>query len=189
MDLHQILLAATEVVQEAAETTAHAEESSGILGTLGINWKLFLAQLFNFAIVLFVFWKWIFGPISSSLIARQDKIEKSLQNAEMIEKEKRQLATDKIEEMRVVRQEAEKIIKSATDTAKKMKEEIITEAQSQSSKMMEQTKAQMVMEKQTMLKEVKQDVAGLVVEAAEKILREKLDSKKDHELIMKAIKK
>ncbi|MBX4188293.1 MAG: hypothetical protein KW793_04140, partial [Candidatus Doudnabacteria bacterium] len=72
MDIHQIILAVTETaqqvqnsipdasqgIQSAAEAGAH-KNSSGVLGTLGINWKLFLAQLINFSIVLFVFWKWV----------------------------------------------------------------------------------------------------------------------------------
>ena len=39
-----------------------------------------------------------------------------------------------------------------------------------------------------MIKEVKQEVATLVVAASEKILRAKLDSKKDQELISESIR-
>jgi F0F1-type ATP synthase membrane subunit b/b' len=43
-------------------------------------------------------------------------------------------------------------------------------------------------EKVQTLKEIKQDVATLVVAASEKILRGKLDQKKDHELITESIR-
>ncbi len=196
MDLHQIIVSVIQLAQEnsehiapVVESAAHAKESDSVLGTLGINWKLFLAQLVNFSIVLFIFWKWIVKPLGKTLTDRQEKIESGLKNAELIEQEKAHLVTQKLEEMRQARVEAERVIKSATDTANKMKQEIINEAQAQSSRMMEQTKSQMEQEKQNMLKEVHQEVATLVVAASEKILRGKLDMKKDNELIKDSIAK
>ncbi|HYE22217.1 MAG TPA: F0F1 ATP synthase subunit B [Verrucomicrobiae bacterium] len=202
MDLYQILVAATEAVQNAAEQlphaaetiqtaatdAAHSEESGGIIGTLGINWKLFLAQLVNFGIVLFVFWKWIVKPLGKTLSDRQEKIEAGLKNAETTERERKEFETWKAQEMKKTRNEAEEIIKSATDTAGKMKQEILGEAQKQSEKMMEQTKLSIESEKTKMLKEVKEEVASMVVIATEKIIRHKLDPKKDHDLINQSLK-
>src|SRR3989338_4615733 len=114
LDVSQIILAATEVVGEAA---ARSEESSSVLGTLGINWKLFLAQLFNFGIVLFVFWKWVVKPLGATLTKRQERIEAGLNNADRMDEEKKKFEEWKLAEMKKVRGEADHILRTTTDTA------------------------------------------------------------------------
>lgn len=200
MDLHHLILAATEAVQEvhnalpiAAETaveTGHAAEeaASGPIGTLGINWKLFLAQLVNFGIVLFIFWKWVVKPLGKTLTDRQNKIESGLKNAAYMEDEKKKFEEWKSDEMKKVRTEAEKVLKTATDTAEKIKQETVTTAHDQANKMIEQAKSAIDQEKSQMLKDVKSSVAELVVMASEKILKAKLDGKKDHELVSESVK-
>lgn len=183
IDIHHIILSATEAV--GATST---EQSGGVLGTLGINWKSFIAQLVNFSIVLFVFWKWIVKPLGKTLTDRQTKIESGLKNAEYMEDEKKKFEEWKSAEMQKVRQDSEKVLKSASEIAEKIKQETIATAQSQSGKMIEQAKTAIEQEKVQMLREVKSSVAELVVAVSEKILRSKLDGKKDDELIQDALK-
>jgi len=184
MDIHSIFMAATEA---ATQSAAH-QAPGGVLGTLGINWKLFLAQLVNFGIVLFVFWRWIVKPLGTTLTKRQERIEEGLKNAELTEAEKKKFEEWKIAEMKKVRNEADHILRTTTDTANKIKQETIVEAQHQANKVLDQAKANIESEKNQMLKEVKQEIATLVVTASEKILRQKLDEKKDRELINESLK-
>ncbi|MEJ0021158.1 MAG: F0F1 ATP synthase subunit B [Candidatus Doudnabacteria bacterium] len=159
-----------------------------VLGTLGIDWKLFLAQLVNFAIVLFVFWKWVVKPLGATLTKRTEKIEQGLKNAEHMEAEKKKFEEWKTSEMKKVRSEADHILRTTTDTANKIKQETIVEAQNQANKVLEQAKSNIESEKVQMMKEAKTELATLVVAASEKILRGKLDPKKDHELIEGSMK-
>jgi F-type H+-transporting ATPase subunit b len=190
MEIQDLILFAAEAVQTAAEGTGDAAQAadSGVLGTLGINWKLFLAQLINFAVVLFIFWRWIAKPLTKALIARQERIESGLKNADLIEREKKSFEDWKGLEMKKVRNEAENILKSTTETATKLKQDILNEAHAQSAKVIEQAKSQVELEKTRMIKEVKEEIATLVVIASEKILKAKLDPKKDQNLIEESIK-
>lgn len=163
-------------------------EQHSVLGTLGINWKLFIAQLVNFGIVLFIFWKWIVKPLGTTLTKRQERIEEGLKNADRMDEEKRKFEEWKQSEMKKVRNEADHILRTTTDTANQVKQETIVEAQKQASKMMEQAKASMESEKNQMMKEAKQELATLVVAASEKILRGKLDPKKDQDLINESVR-
>ena len=163
MDITQVIAVATEVAQEASSAE---EASGGVLGTLGINWKLFLAQLVNFSVVLFVIWKWVVGPLGKTLTKRQEKIEAGLKNAEEMRVERGKFAEQKLDEMKRVRHEADDVLRTATDTATKMKQEIIADAHKQSDKMLKQVQANMEMEKEQMLKEVRSEVATLVVLAS-----------------------
>jgi F-type H+-transporting ATPase subunit b len=189
MDLHNILLAATEAVQTAADATHSAEEASGgPLGTLGVNWKLFLAQLVNFGIVLFVFWKWVVKPLGKTLTDRQEKIESGLKNATYIEEEKLKFMDWKTSEMQKVRVDSEKVLKMATDTSEKIKQETVSAAQNQANKIIEQAKQAIENEKEKMLREVKSSVAELVVAASEKIIKAKLDTTADKHLVSESLK-
>ena len=160
-----------------------------VLGTLGINWKLFLAQLINFGIVLFIFWKWVVGPLGKTLTDRQNRIEEGLKNADLMQSEKKKFEEWKLAEMKKVRNEADKILRTTTDTANQVKQDTIVDAQKQAAKVLEQAKASIESEKVQMMKEARQDLATLVVAASEKILRNKLDVRKDHELINESMKK
>lgn len=159
-----------------------------VLGTLGINWKLFLAQLVNFGIVLFIFWKWVVKPLGKTLTDRTEKIEQGLKNAEYTDSEKKKFEDWKIHEMKKVRTEADHVLRTTTDMANKIKQETIVEAQVQANKVLDQAKTSIESEKVQMLKEVKHEIATLVVAASEKILRTKLDPKKDQELINDSVK-
>lgn len=180
MDLSQIIIAATEVVAET--------HNESVLGTLGINWKLFLAQLVNFGIVLFVFWKWVVKPLGATLTRRQERIEAGLKNAEHMDVARKEFEEWKVGEMKKVRNEADHILRITTDTANKIKQETIVEAQNQATKLLQQAKSNIESEKNQMMKEAKEELSTLIVAASEKILRHKLDPKKDHELITQSMK-
>ncbi len=172
------------LIISAAEETAN----QGVLGTLGINWKLFIAQLINFSIVLFIFWRWVVKPLGKALNERQARIESGVKNADLMEKEKAEFDVWKKEEMQKARVEADRIIKSAAETADKVKAETIAEAHAQAGKLIEQTKASLVQEKDSAMREIRQEVATLVVAASEKILRTKINDKKDQEFITETLK-
>src|SRR5574340_228833 len=90
-------------VAYAAEEAASEASNQGLAGTLGINWKLFIAQLVNFGIILAVLWKWVFIPVAKNLAARTEKIEKSLNDADRIAREKEEFAKWREAEMTKVR--------------------------------------------------------------------------------------
>jgi F-type H+-transporting ATPase subunit b len=174
----------TQIFFSATEEVA----KQSVLGTLGIDWKLFLAQLVNFSIVLYVFWRWVVKPLGKTLTDRQHRIESGLKNADYMEAEKKRFEEWKAEQMKKVRVEADHVLRTTNDTANKIKQDTIVEAQKQAATLLVQAKASIESEKVQTLKEIKQDVATLVVAASEKILRSKLDQKKDHELIENAVK-
>ena len=57
-----------ELVQAVVEAAPHAEAAKeSVLGALGVNWKLFIAQLLNFSVVLFIMWKWVYTPLLKAI--------------------------------------------------------------------------------------------------------------------------
>ncbi|MFC1644732.1 F0F1 ATP synthase subunit B [Patescibacteria group bacterium] len=158
-----------------------------LINALGLNWKILIAQLINFAVLLFVLYKFAYNPILKMLDDRKDKIEKGIKDAES--------ATDKLveierKEKKVLidaRKEAQKIISTAEDMAKRNKEDIMEEAKNQSQGILDKTKKIIEQEKSQMMSEVKKEVIELVYAATQKITEEKINEESDKKIIESVI--
>jgi len=159
-----------------------------LLGNLGINGKLLIAQIINFLILLFVLYKFAYGPILKMLEERTNKIEKGLKDADESHKKLAEIVQKEKEVMAEARKEAQAIIVKAEEQAKKNKEDIITESKTQSEKILADAQKKIEEEKNKMMVEVKGEIANLVVLATEKMIGEKMDTAKDKELIEKSIR-
>jgi F-type H+-transporting ATPase subunit b len=182
---HGVMIAhAAEAVAEGAK----AEADTGVLGMFGLNWKLFLAQLVNFGIVLFVLWKWVFKPVTKGLSDRTAKIEGSLQEAERIAKDRETFESWKQGEISTVRTEASAIITQAKQAAETLKAETLKITTEEQARLIEQTKERMAQEKTAMIESAKSELADIVVQATSTILKAKIDPAKDKQLIADALK-
>ncbi len=166
---------------------AHAAEASGAasgpVALFGLNWKLFLAQLFNFIVILLVLWRWVFKPLGAKLEERSANIEKSLKNSEEIKQQLQATEHFRKAEMEKVHEQADRIIMKAHQAALQTKAEILAEAKKSGEKLLVQAQKELASEKNKMLAEVREEAATLIVTATEKIIRQKLNSEKDKELI------
>ena len=158
------------------------------VATLGLNWKLFLAQAVNFAVVVFVLWRWVFRPVAGALEARRQRIEGSVKKAAEIEDRLTALSAEETAKLKAARAEGERLITEASEAAAAAKAETIAAAKTEAEKVMRQALAAVAAEKDKALREIRAEVAELVVLGTEKILRAKLDEKKDRELIENALK-
>ena len=62
----------------------------GLIYALGIDGRILLAQLFNFAILVFILWRFAYKPVLNILEERRLKVEKSLDDAEAATKRLKQ---------------------------------------------------------------------------------------------------
>jgi F-type H+-transporting ATPase subunit b len=158
-----------------------------LIKTFHIETNLLLAQIVNFAIVLFVLYKFAYGPILKTLNDRTKKIEKGLRDAEETQKKLQEMTQKEKEMLANAKKEAQEIIKKSEEEAKKNAEMIVAEAKVKTEKAVAEAKNMIEQEKNKMISEVKADLAELVVVAVGKVLGEKLDASKDRELIEKSL--
>lgn len=159
-----------------------------LLTKLGIDWKLLLAQIINFLVLLFVLHRFLYKPVIKMLEDREQKIEKSLKQTEEIEKN---LFASEAEKMKIIseaRNEAGKIILESKEMSEKIREDLANRAKLEAAAILEEGKKMLAQDKEAMFKELKSEVADIVKSAAEKLLREKLDSEKDRKLINSSLK-
>ncbi|OGI25659.1 MAG: ATP synthase F0 subunit B [Candidatus Moranbacteria bacterium RBG_13_45_13] len=161
---------------------------SELLSKLGIDWKLLIAQIVNFLVLLFVLYKFAYGPILAMLEKRQKKIEKGLKDAEEAHKKLEESEEKQKGVLKHVRTEAKDIVEKARVQAEKGKSEIAAEAKAQAEKIITGAKAEIAREKEKTIGEIKSEIGGLVAMAAEKIIGEKMDEEKDNKLIEESLK-
>lgn len=175
----------SQEVQLAVEAT----EAVGGIGTLGINLKIFLAQLFNFAIVLLVMWKWAYKPIVKLLEERQEKIEKSVKQAREIEKRVVEIEKEQKTVIATAKTEAAKILDDVRATAEDRKKALLEKAKEEVKAVVVQGKLQFQAEKSQMIQDAREEIAKIAVEAARKILQESVDEKQAQKLAESVVDK
>lgn len=176
-------------VYAAEEVQTTTAEDSGPLSALGINSTLFLFQLVNFAIVAVIIWFLILKPLTKKMTERQKMIDDSIENSKKIQdnlQKSEKTYQDRIDTAKV---EANKIIEKSGVEAEKVGAEMKLKAKTEIEGLVEQAKRNIRIEKDEMVAELKQHTAEVVVAALEKLLSEKVDSKKDREIIEEMVKK
>ena len=159
-----------------------------LIETFHIDIKLLIAQVINFAIVFGVLYFFALKPLLKVMGDRTKKIEKSVDDAKKIEEKLSKTDEEYNKAIGKAKKEANIIMEKANVMAEEKREELIKKARTEIGQIINKEKEQMQTEKAKTLKEIKKEVADLVVVSLEKILEEKVDGKKDGELIRKMVK-
>lgn len=130
----------------------------------------------TFVIVLLLLRKFAWKPILEGLRQREDFIDESIRAAENAKAEMAKLKAENEVLLDQARAEREKIIREANVAAKNLIEEAKGEAQKQAQRQLDDARIAINTEKQAALAEVKQQVAQLSLEIAEKLLRRELSN-------------
>jgi F-type H+-transporting ATPase subunit b len=170
------------------EETKQIAESAGALGALGVDGKLFLAQLVNFGVVLFVMWKWVYTPLLKVMDERTAKIEKGLKDAEDSAAALRIAGEEKDRIVAEARAKAKGIIEEANATGEAARQDAVRKAKEEVERVVAQGKERLQSEKQAMLDGAKQELAGLVALATERVVGDAIDAAGDDKLIRAALK-
>ncbi|MDH5474450.1 MAG: F0F1 ATP synthase subunit B [Cyclobacteriaceae bacterium] len=139
---------------------------------------LFFVQAFIFLVLILILRKVAWRPILDALQIREDSIQEALDAAENAKKDIEKLQSKNEKLLDEARLERDVILKEAREASNKMKEETKEEVSKISEKMIEDARAAIITEKHAALSEVKNQVATLSLEIAEKLLRATLKDEK-----------
>jgi F-type H+-transporting ATPase subunit b len=144
-----------------------------ILHAFGINGKLIVVQIVNFAILAGVLTYFLYTPILKLLNDREAKIKKGVEDAEKAEEALAQADTEKKTIVSLAHKEAEEIGARAKTHADVKAGEIVSEAQEKAVQVLANATARGEELKAQAKKESEAEIAKLAMLAAEKVLREK----------------
>ena len=159
-----------------------------ILNEFGINWKLLIAQMINFTILLFVLKIILYKPILKMLEDRKNRIAEAEENAASIEKRLEKIEKEREKTISKASDEATKLLEEAT----KSSSEIITEAHEKAALDIEQVivkaKDQIAQDREKMRSEIRTELADLVATAMTTIYEKKLTKADQEEIIKNTLK-
>jgi len=173
---------------EPIESEVGEAQDGGVAASLGLNGQLFAFQLLNFVIVAAIVWFLILKPLTKKLEERKNLIDESLDKAKQVDANL-QMAEQRFQErIDEAKAEASKIVEKAFGEGEKLTVEMKKRAQKEIEMVVDQARRNIKIEKEEMVASLKQETVNLIVAALEKILSEKVDGKKDKELIEETIK-
>jgi F-type H+-transporting ATPase subunit b len=140
-------------------------------------------QLIVFLGLLFILSKYAWKPIAGMLKEREEGIEKALQAAEAAKEEMAKLKATNEQLLIEARKEREKILADAQNAANQIIAEAKEKATVQANQIVAQAHASIEREKAATLADIKNQVAVLSLQIAEKILRKELAEKKEQEVL------
>ena len=137
-----------------------------------------------FLILLALLYKFAWKPILGAVNQRNKNIKDALNSAEQARKEIAKLKSENELVMKEARIERDKILKEARELKDKMVAESKDLAKTEADKIIAQAKVSIDSEKRAAINEIKNTVASLSVEIAEKVLvRELTDRNEQNKLI------
>jgi len=159
-----------------------------LVSTFHLDIKLLLAQMVNFAIVVGVLYWFAFKPLLKTMGERSSKIEQGLKEAEEIGSRLNETKAEQAEILKQAKIDASALLEDARTLAEDKKNQMVGKAKEEIGKLIMEEKAKIQEAKDKTLAEIKSEVTDLVIMVAEKVLKEKVNTKTDNEIIAKALK-
>jgi F-type H+-transporting ATPase subunit b len=146
------------------------------MGLVSPNPGTLFWMLLIFSIVFYILKRFAWKPILNALKERENSIREALNSADEARKQIEDLKADQDRLRANAVKEKELILKDARDIKDRILAEAKEKAQLEGAKMITQVREQIENEKLSALNDIRQQVADLSVQIAEKILQEKLKS-------------
>lgn len=150
---------------------------------LGLNLGTFLFYLLNFTALLIVLGAWLYRPVLNALDERRRKIAQGLADARVAAEARAQAEEQAQHVLILAQQEAARKLHEATVTAEKAAQEARAGAEKEIAAMRTAARAETEAERNRILADVRGEVAALALAAAQKLVGEALDEKRQRALI------
>ena len=137
-------------------------------------------QLINLLILMVAFKKFLFKPVMAILEKRRAEIEGHYEEAEKAENDAKTMEADYEEKMAGAREEADRVIRTATESANAMSQSIVSDAREQAGQIKRRAESEIEMERRKAFDEVKGELSGIALDIAQQVIEREV-KEKDHE--------
>lgn len=142
----------------------------------------------SFSILLYILAKFAWKPILKGLKERESSIDEALNAANRAKEEMKMLKADNEQLLKEAKEERDEILKAARKVKEKIIEDAKVRASSEADRIVESAKDRIHFEKMAALTDLKNQLATLSIEIAEKVLKEELaDKERQKKLVSKLV--
>ncbi len=150
---------------------------------LGINLGYLIVQIINFAILLVVLRAWVYKPLMGMMQKRHEAIEKGLEDARVAAEARENAEKDAAAIITEAQSKTAQMIREATEKAESANREIKASSEAELAKARESALAEIAIERDRLLSDLRGQVTTLAIAAAQKLIGEALDEKRQHALV------
>ena len=148
----------------------------------------FLAQICNLMIQLVIFKKLLLNPVKKVIAERKAKADSQIADAEKLRTEAEAMKAEYEQNLQNARTEANQIVASAQKTAAARSEELLGEARAQAAALKQKAEADIAQERKKAVNEVKDEIGGMAMEIASKVVEREIKEADHQDLIDEFIK-
>jgi F-type H+-transporting ATPase subunit b len=159
---------------------------AGQAGVIDINGTV-VVELITFLAMMAVLARWVYPEIVRLAEARQRTIAEQLTEAEKARADAEARLKEAEEKLTDARKTAQAMIDAATKSGEQLRQELKQKAEEEAKRLTASARKEIEAERERAIQSVRNDVAGLVVAATEKVIGETLDDAKHKQLIERAI--
>ena len=148
----------------------------------------FLAQVCNLMIQLVIFKKLLLNPVKKVIAERKAKADSQISDAEKLRTEAEAMKAEYEQNLQNARTEANQIVAAAQKTAAARSEELLGEARAQAAALKQKAEADIAQERKKAVNEVKDEIGGMAMEIASKVVEREIKEADHQDLIDEFIK-
>ena len=148
----------------------------------------FLAQVCNLMIQLVIFKKLLLNPVKRVIAERKAKADSQIADAEKLRTEAEAMKAEYEQNLQNARTEANQIVAAAQKTAAARSEELLGEARAQAAALKQKAEADIAQERKKAVNEVKDEIGGMAMEIASKVVEREIKEADHQDLIDEFIK-
>ena len=148
----------------------------------------FLAQICNLMIQLVIFKKLLLNPVKKVIAERKAKADNQIADAEKLRTEAEAMKAEYEQNLQNARTEANQIVAAAQKTAAARSEELLGEARAQAAALKQKAEADIAQERKKAVNEVKDEIGGMAMEIASKVVEREIKEADHQDLIDEFIK-
>ncbi|MEE1181823.1 MAG: F0F1 ATP synthase subunit B [Treponema sp.] len=145
----------------------------------------FLATIANLFIQVYLIKRFLFRPVSQIVEKRKAIADAEIGEAQEVKNEAREMKKEYEQNMQDAKKKAQDILLSAQKTAVLQSEEILKEASERAKALKKKAESDIAQEKRKVVYEIKEEIGGIAVELAEKVLEREI-SESDHARLIDA---
>ena len=162
---------------------------TGFESVVGVNPWTALFTFCNLIITFLLLKKFLFKPVKKMIDDRQKEIDGMYADAEASKKEAAALQTQYEDRLDSAKAERDEIVKNATLRAQAQERKILDEASQKASAMKEKARQDIALDKKRALNEVKNEISGIAMEIASKVVEKELKDQNHDALVEEFIEK
>jgi F-type H+-transporting ATPase subunit b len=147
-----------------------------ITNQLGLSWGLFLAQVVNFLIVMFILRALLYRPVLNMMEQRKARIAESMKDAERASAAAQEAEQEKAAILDEARREAQEVRAQATRDAERIAQDIRSRAEQEAQEIRMKAQADAEEQRSNALTDVNKQIADLAILATERILGRELSN-------------